>query len=235
MKALCALTLLATGLAAFAQDTARVEREMLARSNAFRAEQGLPPVQPQGAISNAAREFARYMARTDRYGHEADGRTPVQRTQAQGYPHCMVAENIAMLYDSRGFSEGALARGFVQGWIESPGHRANLLSPEATDIGLAVAQSANSGRWYAVQVFGRPMSRAVRFEIANRSRVALRYSLDDKAYTLLPGVTRSHQQCSPPQLTLGLPGQPQPARLQPGDGARLRVEPGAQGLRLVQG
>jgi uncharacterized protein YkwD len=227
------VTVVAAPLSAPAQDTAEVSREMVDRSNAFRREQGLAPLQPQRALTQAAGAFAAHMAQTDRYGHDADGRTPVQRTQAEGYAHCMVAENIAMQYDSRGFSGGALARGFVQGWIDSPGHRENLLSAEATDIGLAVARSPASGRWYAVQVFGRPMSRAVRFEISNRSKVALRYSLDDKAYALLPGVTRTHQHCSPPQLTLGLPGQAQPVRLRPANGAQLRVEPTPQGLRLV--
>lgn len=227
---------LAVASSAAPQALDAVERDMVQRSNAFRREQGLAALTPQPALTAAAREFAAYMARTDRYGHEADGRAPADRSQAQGYEHCMVAENIAMQYSSRGFSGPQLAQGFVQGWIDSPGHRENLQSALATDIGLAVARSPGTGRYYAVQMFGRPMSQAVRFELSNRSRVALRYRLDDKAYSLLPGVTRTHEQCSPPQLSIGLPGQPEPARMRPGDGARLRVEPTAQGgLRLVQG
>lgn len=230
------LLLLAVGCTASlaAAQGADTERDMVERSNAFRREQGLPALVPQRALTSAAREFAAYMARTDRYGHEADGRTPAQRSQAQGYDHCMVAENIAMQYSSRGFSGPELARGFVQGWIDSPGHRENLQSATATDIGLAIARSPATGRWYAVQLFGRPMSRAVHFEISNRSRTALRYSLDDKAYTLLPNVTRTHQACSPPALSMGLPGA-DVVRLRPADGAKLRVEAGSQGLRLVQG
>jgi uncharacterized protein YkwD len=231
---LAGASLVASGVSAPAVDTAAVARDMVQRSNAFRSDQRLPPVAPQPALSAAAQAFADYMARTDRYGHEADGRAPVERARAQGYDHCMVAENIAMQYDSRGFSGLQLARGFVQGWIDSPGHRENLLSDMATDTGMGLAQSPSSGRWYAVQLFGRPMSRAVRFEIGNRSRTALRYSLDGKAYTLLPGVTRTHQTCSPPALSMGLPGADD-VRLRPADGARLRVEAGAQGLRLVQG
>lgn len=230
------LILLAVGCTASlaAAQGADTERDMVERSNAFRREQGLPALAPERALAAAARDFAAYMARTDRYGHEADGRTPAERSQAQGYDHCMVAENIAMQYSSRGFSGPELARGFVQGWIDSPGHRENLLSSTATDIGLAIARSPASGRWYAVQLFGRPMSRAVRFELSNRSGTSLRYSLDDKVYALLPGVTRSHQTCSPPALSMSLPGA-DAVRLRPADGARLRVETGAQGLRLVQG
>lgn len=211
-----------------------VERDMIHRSNAFRSDHRLPPVQPQPALTAAAQQFADYMARTDRYGHEADGREPVQRAQAQGYDHCMVAENIAMQYRSSGFSGPELARGFVQGWIDSPGHRENMLSDMATDIGMGLARSPSTGRWYAVQLFGRPMSRSVRFEVSNRSHTALRYSVDDKAYTLLPNVTRTHQTCSPPAFSMGLPGS-DAVRLRPANGARLRVEAGAQGLRLVQG
>jgi uncharacterized protein YkwD len=236
MAAVLAAVLAATTLPAAAQgpDPDAVARDMIHRSNAFRSDQRLPPVTPQPALTAAAQAFADYMARTDRYGHEADGRAPVDRARAKGYDHCMVAENIAMQYRSNGFSGPELARGFVQGWIDSPGHRENLLSDMATDIGLAVAQSPSSGRWYAVQMFGRPMSRAVRFEVSNRSRTALRYSLDDKAHALLPGMTRTHQTCSPPAFTMGLPGA-DPVRLRPENGAKFRVEAGINGLRLVQG
>ena len=49
---------------------------MVERTNAFRLEQGLGAVKPDPALEASARDFAAYMARTDRYGHEADGATP---------------------------------------------------------------------------------------------------------------------------------------------------------------
>jgi uncharacterized protein YkwD len=44
----------------------------------------------------------------------------------------------------------------VEGWKRSPGHRSNLRDREAVDVGVAVAQSERTKRYYAVRVFGRP-------------------------------------------------------------------------------
>ena len=151
-------------------DTARA---MVDRSNAIRARQGLSAVQTDLALARAARDFAQYMAQTDRYGHEADGRQPIQRAQAAGYVHCQVAENIAWHSSPRRISGSALAETFVQERIESPPHRRNILSPEATEIAIAiaiaiaVAHSEASGRWYAVQMPGRPASLRTRLELAD--------------------------------------------------------------------
>jgi uncharacterized protein YkwD len=44
-----------------------------------------------------------------------------------------------------------------QGWMNSPGHRANILNPHFTEVGFGYASSAKSEyRHYWVQVFGRP-------------------------------------------------------------------------------
>jgi uncharacterized protein YkwD len=220
--------------AAQAPDLAQAERELVERSNAFRQSQGRAATAPNPALAAAAAEFAAFMARTDRYGHEADGRTPAQRAQAKGYAHCMVAENIAMQYRSDGFASSELAQGFAQGWIESPGHRRNLLDAAAADIGIAIARSAASGRYYAVQMFGRPASLRVRFEIGNRSSVNLAYRLGDKRYALAPGVTRRHEECTAPALSLSLPGR-DPSTLQPRDGARYRIEGTGDRLRVREG
>lgn len=181
---------------------AQAERSVIERSNAFRQSQGLPPVSADRALTTAAQAFAAYMARTDNYGHEADGREPSQRAQAQGYSYCMVSENIAMQYSSADFETERLARGLVQGWIDSPGHRRNLLAAEATDIGVAIARSARSGRYYAVQMFGRPARLLMKFSLSNRSRVSLNYQLDDKRFALPPGMTRTHEQCMAPALSM---------------------------------
>lgn len=154
-----ALAVSISSLAPAAQrpDLAAVERLVVTGANDFRRGEGAAPLAVDAKLSAAARGLAAHMARTDRYGHEADGRTPAQRVQAQGYTWCMVAENIAMQYYSGGFATDELAQRFVQGWVDSPGHRRNLLERDATQTGVAIAHSARSGRYYAVQVFGRPM------------------------------------------------------------------------------
>jgi uncharacterized protein YkwD len=145
---------------AFAQrvDIPQAERLVVEQTNRFRHEQGLAPVKPDRGLEKAAHEFADYMARTGRYGHEADGRKPGDRARAAGYDYCLVAENIAYVYNSRGFRLPELVSEFVEGWKNSPQHRHNMLEPSADDTAVAVARSERSGRYYAVQMFGRAKS-----------------------------------------------------------------------------
>ena len=137
-------------------DPAAAADQILAATNRLRGQAGLPALSPDQRLAKAALDFARFMAQTDRYGHQADGREPSQRTEAAGYDWCMVAENIAWQYHSRGFDTGTLAQRLVEGWEKSPPHRANLLDKRPRHIGIATAQSPRSGRYYAVQVFARP-------------------------------------------------------------------------------
>ncbi len=153
----------------------------------------------------------------------------------QGYDYCMVAENIAFEFNSAGFSTRQLARGLFEGWQQSAGHRRNMLDPDATETGVAIAQSPHSGRYYAVQMFGRPQALRVRLVIANRSGEPLRYELGGHSYQLPPNVTRTHEQCRPEVLTLHLPGEARATTLQPADGARYLVERVGSRVRLSRG
>jgi uncharacterized protein YkwD len=160
MKRLMAFVLLAT-TPAWAQpspipDMARVAELVVEGTNHFRHDHGLGPVTPERRLSGAAREFAAYMAQADRLDHAADGRQPWGRARAQGYDYCLVAENIAFQYDSRGFATAQLAHELVSGWERSAGHRKNMLERDAVDTAVAIARSPRTGRYYAVQMFGRP-------------------------------------------------------------------------------
>ena len=53
---------------------------------------------------------AAYMAKSGKFDHDADGRQPAQRIAAKGYRYCMVAENIAYEFSSRGFASSELAQ-----------------------------------------------------------------------------------------------------------------------------
>ena len=87
---------------------------------------------------------------TDKNGHIMDGRDPGDRVQVGGYSFSRVAENV-------GWQLGKTdpASSMMEGWKASPGHRKNLLIPEVVDTGVGVAQG-RSGRWYFVQLFGKP-------------------------------------------------------------------------------
>ena len=92
-------------------------------------------------LTDAARDFAAYMARTSRYGHTADGSRPADRAASHGYEYCVIAENIAYAFNSDGYTTEELGKTFVEGWKHSPGHRRNMLDPDVAETGVAVARS----------------------------------------------------------------------------------------------
>ena len=232
--ALCAAFVLAWPLAGRADFDGDVTRHILQRTNELRAASGWKPLAAEPRLTAAARQFARYMAENDRYGHDVDGRQPPERAKAQGYEHCLTAENIAFASSTRGFEANELAQRLFDGWVQSPPHRRNLLDGDMTEVGLAVAQSARSGRHYAVQLFGRPRSLVIRMTLANRSRDTVRYDLGDESYELKPNVVRTHDRCRRGLLSLKAEGleeasaKPIPITA----GARYRIEDGGEGIRL---
>jgi uncharacterized protein YkwD len=216
-------------------DAAEAARAIVAGTNSFRRSQGLANTTRNAQLDEVARRFADFMARSDHYGHEADGRTPAQRAQAHGYDYCVVLENIAYQYSSAGFRTADLASRFVGGWERSPGHRRNMLDPDVTEIGVAVVQSPRTARYYAVQMFGRPRAMHVEFRIANRSGTTLRYELGGETFRLPPRVTRTHEQCRAETLIVQLPGAEQPTAVQPAHGDRYAIERSNGRYRLTKG
>ena len=139
-------------------DLGEVKKLIVEETNQLRREHGLPELKVNEDLSQSARYFAGFMARTDKYGHTADGKQPWDRTADHGYESCMVAEKIAWEYNPAGFATRDLAGALVRGWEHSPPHRKNMLDPDLEEIGVGVAHSKETGRYYAVQDFGRPRS-----------------------------------------------------------------------------
>ncbi|MGZ5660298.1 MAG: CAP domain-containing protein, partial [Usitatibacter sp.] len=183
-----------------------VESIVVDGTNAFRASEGLKPVEGNASLQAAARSFAHFMAQSGKYGHEVDGSTPAARAKRQGYDYCIVSENIAYRFDSRDFTTHALAGEFLEGWKQSPGHRRNMLEPWVTETAVAVVEGPRSGYYYAVQMFGRPNAIAIRFKVRNDSRSPVRYRVGDETFVVTPGATRTHTECREETLVLDAPG-----------------------------
>jgi uncharacterized protein YkwD len=132
----------------------RVEKIIVEATNDFRSAEGRGRLRVDARLAAAAQGFADYMARHDRLDHEADGRKPGERARKAGYVWCQIAENIAYEFRSSGFETRELAEALVDDWKGSAGHRRNMLERNVVDIGVAVARSPQTGRWYAVQLFG---------------------------------------------------------------------------------
>lgn len=202
-------------------------------TNAYRAADDLEPLQFNPDLTEAARYFARFMARTQQYGHQADGALPSDRAEKFGYEYCFVAENIAYQSDPGSSAADTLAKRFLDGWKASSGHRENLLAPEATETGIAVAPGQEAGRWYAVHMFGRPKSAIVSFRIANRSDTLVRYSAGTREFELPPDHVRTHEDCRQVDLDFNLAGTDGDRdKFKAVDGAEYVIERSERGLIL---
>jgi Cysteine-rich secretory protein family len=215
-------------------DLPQTETAIVEMTNAFRRESKLGEVKPNAALTAAARAFAAYLAKTGKFAHEADGRAPAQRAEAAGYRYCLVGENLALNLDSRGFETRALARDVVDGWKSSPGHRANMLLPTVTEIGVAVARAPdNNPKFISVQLFGRPESMKVEFLIENRAGAEVSYTLGEETQELPARATVTHTSCDPDQLTFEKAAAATARRFTPRNGDRFVVRPGTAGAIAV--
>lgn len=198
---------------------------VVAQTNELRRAQKLDPVKPAPKLVEAARYFAEYMAEKDVYGHNADGQAPADRAKKFGYEYCIVSENIAYQYQHGRIDNKELATRFFTRWKNSELHRKNMLDPDMTDTGVAVAQSAKSGYYYAVQMFGRPKSATIRFEIVNEARELIEYRIGEAKFELPPRYRRVHEQCRPPEVTLvsTQEGKERTTTIKPRSGETLRV------------
>ncbi len=211
-------------MAAIAPDIAKVEAAIIEITNTVRTEAKLGAVAVSPQLTKAARDYAALLARTGKFSHDADG-TLTGRTERAGYTHCLIAENLASHRDSRGFESRTLAKSTMEGWLNSPGHRQNLMTGEVTEIGVAVAKTADAVPQYiAVQVLGRPQSAMVTFHISNSATAAVTSTFQGKSREIAPHLSLTMQACSGGQLTLKpVSGKGTEARIEVADGASYVV------------
>jgi uncharacterized protein YkwD len=125
-----------------------VERRIFQLTNAFRRKNHLPPLDPDSALVVTARAHSDDMLRRDFFSHvNPDGKAPQDRMiPAYSRTLSRTGENIwgGHGYD---FSDSkVMARVIVDSWITSPGHRANLLNPNYTHLGVGVSASGKEVR-----------------------------------------------------------------------------------------
>ena len=183
-----------------ALDLARIEHLIFTGTNLFRTQEKRAPLKTNPELAGAAQAFAEYLAHTDKFSHTADGKEPWDRTTKVGYQNCIILENIAYEFNSAGFTAETLSGDFVRGWENSPGHRKNMLDPDVQDVGVGLARSSRTGRYYAVQDFGRPKSAMITFKVSDRTETPVTYTIDGKTFTASPGYTITYERSRPPEL-----------------------------------
>lgn len=112
--------------------------------NAERTARSLPALTEEPRLDAAAIAYARTMRDRDFFAHEGlDGSTPHGRIIAAGYPADSAGgENLAW-----GTREAATPSAIVRGWMESKGHRENILRPEFRLIGIGVVRGSPRHGW----------------------------------------------------------------------------------------
>lgn len=221
---------------AITPDIAQTEAAIIAMTNAFRASERLAPVNADPVMAIAARAFARYLAASAQFDHNADGRTPSQRAEKAGYNSCRLGENLSLQMDSAGFTPDALAKRAVDGWINSPGHRANLLMAGATDVAVAIERVPDvHPKYVTVQMLGRPQKFAIRFSIANRASRSVSYAIGNRKDEVAPRARVIHTTCESGPLRIGNTAAGQRAiELSPANGATYSIHETAGGGLSVE-
>ncbi len=141
------VTLPAAGAAASSGNVEDVEAQLFALLNDARRAQGRPPLERDEAIAQVARAHSRDMVEHGFVGHTSPTTgSAADRVQRAGLRSGLVLENIG-----RGYSAAELHRGL----LESPGHRANLVNPDVTHVGLGVVAEPEGARtaFVATEIF----------------------------------------------------------------------------------
>ena len=128
------------------------QTELLAKMNAARKAHGIGPLKLSKVLAKPARSHSNYLAKTGKLDHDgADGKPFYVRLYKAGFSkRKAVGENLGM---SSG-CETALAETMVDMWLDSPAHRANLLSKRFKVVGLAIVAAPDCSNTVYTTDFG---------------------------------------------------------------------------------
>lgn len=134
------------------QDINAVRTEMLARVNAERDAAGKAPLTMNGLLNQSAQGHTNDMLERSYYAHETpEGLSSNDRIKATGYHPSFTGENIAKGQFS--------VEEVMDAWMNSPDHRANILSSNFTEVGFGLSYGKNQNGFEIIwaQNFGQPL------------------------------------------------------------------------------
>ena len=106
--------------------------------NAERANHGLAPLRRDALLELASQRHSQDMADHDFFDHDTPGGTdPEVRIRATGYALPLTGENLLW-----GVEANATPVKAMEGWMNSPGHRAAILESRCTEVGVGVVHDA---------------------------------------------------------------------------------------------
>lgn len=132
-------------------DEARSRQTVLGLVNAARAELGYDPVRQNQKLEEQATQYACEMIQHDFFAHDnpVTGTNLADRADEFGYRYLVIGENLAA-------GQPTAEKVFLD-WMNSPGHRANILDSRFTELGIGIRRGGSLGTYW-VQEFGRPFT-----------------------------------------------------------------------------
>jgi uncharacterized protein YkwD len=130
------------------RDIESLEEQCLEEVNRVRKEHNLAPLELSEKLLELARDYSRRMAEENFFSHnDPEGRTVRERVSRANIRWRMVGENLAY---SNGYINPVAAS--ISGWLDSPGHRRNMLDPDWRHTAIGAWISAN-GTVYFTEIF----------------------------------------------------------------------------------
>lgn len=129
---------------------------LLAQSNADRLKNGLSLLEENPLLTRAAQTKADDMLARGYYAHVTpEGRTPLYFVDQVGYKYLNLGENLDLTYLST-------EEDVETAWMNSPEHRANLLLPQFTEVGVGISSGEYQGNQvtFAVEIYATPLPAA---------------------------------------------------------------------------
>lgn len=137
---------------------------LLEATNTERLKAGLSQLSYDSTLDAAAQAKAEDMADRNYWSHNTpDGKEPWAFIDQTGYRYYKAAENLAYGFATSG--------GAVNGWMNSPGHRANILDPQLREVGFGIANipnyQGNGPETLVVAMYGLPAEVAAVQDLKN--------------------------------------------------------------------
>lgn len=136
-------------------------------TNQERVKYHLPTLRENSLLDQAAALKVKDMFSRQYFEHVSpQGVGPADLVERVGYEYIAVGENLAL---GNYKDDQAL----VQAWMNSPGHKANILNGKFSEIGVAVGKGAFEGQqvWLAVQTFARPASSCPKVDTGLKAQI----------------------------------------------------------------
>lgn len=166
------LWLLLLNVVAFAHPQPTDAHRVFDLTNQDRLQHGLPALRWDAALASAAQAHAEQMAQRRMISHQFPGEPQLMdRTASAGAHFRAVAENVAV---------GPSPESIENGWMHSPGHRANILDPKSDALGVGVVERDRS--LYVVEDFEQSSEQLTYQQVEERVRALLhRQNVDASA------------------------------------------------------